>query len=186
MKTLIVEYGLNHEIEMIKFGKEVFTLKSSNDKNYFEYGSFCVFISKLNWSYGLKFYVIENISHPYDVIINMYKIYLLLFKNNWSTKPLSIFKFLYKDKINWGIKVEKAEFSKSGKQFFNKDHFRNFCSQIQGLTKDEPKFVEIYGNDWQIHYPELRFYIGNRNLKLTNDGKTVLIDIDPRWRLDSK
>lgn len=185
MKTLIINYDLNKRIESINFGTEFFDTGVSPKNGYYELGSYCIFLSKHNWTYGLKFYIVKDINYTYNVIINIFNIYQLLYRNNWGTKPFSIFKYMYKDNINWAIKIEKAENTSSGKDTFNKEEFRKFCSDIKGLKKDEPQFEELYGKDWTSHHPELQFYVGTRNLKKTNKGKTVLIDIDPRWSWDN-
>lgn len=151
--------------------------------NYYKIGRHAIFISNSNNLLGYKFFVIKGICYDLEKITELFNIHNLLYKDGWAIRAMDICECQYNNQVHYGLLVENGFYSNSGKDIFDKQAFREYCSSQPGLYKREFYLERTIGQDWYIKEPEKKFFVGDNNLLITHGGKTVLFDLDPRWGL---
>ena len=165
----------------INYNGVIYRYKVEHDEPWYEYGRHAIFLSAKTQKFGIKFYVVKNIQYGIDKINELFNIYNILHEGGWTVKALDVKSCLVNSVLHYGIVLENSGYTQSGKKEFDLSQFRSYCNSIPGLYKREFLYESRHGKDWYKKYPELTFFVGDNNLHLTQDGRTVLVDIDPRW-----
>ena len=140
---------------------------SKKDRYYFT-GRFCKFLGSKDKDYGYKIFMDENLSEK-DINL-IFDIQDLLFRNGFASKVHEIIKCQDDSREYFAIKMDNVKGRHIQPDNNWLDNFIGFCEKNK-------------------IYREVRSIKDDcvpKNCIKTNDGRINLIDIDQRWRMDTK